>query len=185
MEDQVTTELFLKTTLPIMTACWAIKDGNIRPIPYTPASYEIQFLPGLAGIHKYPVFNSIRWALIRMAQDLLANGYQLITMIPHNAPKAAEAIRQATPYFQALETLVMAENDQHFENFTTLALFREAIGDLDAAESLLRKSLDCIDSDSEIDPTKGIWPAEINQIECSMQRIREKISGVQSDHPKG
>ncbi|MBN1478241.1 hypothetical protein JXA47_15910, partial [Candidatus Sumerlaeota bacterium] len=170
--------------LPRLTTCWAAKDGYIRPIPYTPAAYEIQFLQGLVGNHRVPVFRSIRWALTQMARDLLANGYQLITMIPHSAPKAAEAIRQATPYFQALETLVMAENDQHFENFTTLALFREAIGDLDVAESLLGKALDCIHSDSEIDPTKGVWPAEVNQIECSMRRIREKISVVRSDDPK-
>ena len=94
--------------------------------------------------------------------------------------KAIQEFTVAQPYIQALELLILSQNDKHYHYYELMGMYYELQNELTKSKEFYEKSLSIIYEDPKLQRSDNQWVNIIKRIMNNIERVQSKIDQLQT-----
>ena len=163
--------------LALETFLWELKDGKVSHLKTSKKEYTIQFPSGFTHVLEPKLFESLHWTLWRLSWDILFHDIKQKDMLEKLTlnDDEKERFRKARPYMEALEILIKAKRDKHYQNFTTIGIYYELEKEYERSLKYYKESKSIMNRDPDVDISKPPWSDIIEEIHQHIERVKSKM----------
>jgi hypothetical protein len=169
---------FLELGLIFESYLWDLKDGKVSHLKTPKGEYTLLFPKGASINFEPKIKQSIIWTLNHLSYDLLfyrENPSKLLSNTPVSK-KIIDKKKKAEPYIKALEALILAINDEHYENYELIGLYYELENNFFKANKYYTMALKSLNNDPVINKNQPPWKEVIQDIHGHIKRIKQKLN---------
>jgi hypothetical protein len=168
---------FLNERLVSETFLWELKDGKVSHLKTPEKEYTRQFPTGFTHEFESKLFISLYSTLWLLSEDILfhdINRKDMLEKLTLNDDEK-ERFKKAKPYMKALEILIEAKKDRHYQNFRTVGIYYELKKEYEKSLEYYKES-EFFLKDENINISEEPWDSVIKGVRQDIERVKSKMN---------